>query len=205
MLGMNLSASSYFDQMCEELRRLDMAAVQRLCDRVYDAWNEGRQVFTFGNGGSAAAATHYAADWAKNCLASEDLVRCGGKRLKIFSLVDNVAWMTALGNDLSYDQIFCQQLVHFGNCGDLVIAISGSGNSPNVLRAVEWANANGLVTFGMTGYDGGKLKQLAADGVHVLLNDMAMVESIHTSIGHYVVDDLTARIQRSGKYAESRD
>ncbi|MDO4557444.1 MAG: SIS domain-containing protein [Planctomycetia bacterium] len=200
MLGMELSVAAYFYRMSEELDKLDTAAIQRLSDQVYRAWDEGRQVFTLGNGGSAATATHYAADWAKNTISADDLSNWTGKRLKILSLVEHIAWMTALGNDLAYDQIFVQQLAHFGQSGDLVIAISGSGNSPNVLNAVKWAGDHGLTTFGITGYDGGKLKKMTSDGVHVALNDMAMVESIHAAIGHYVVDDLAARIQKIGKY-----
>ena len=201
MLGMDLSVAAYFYQMSEELDRLDTAAVQRLSDRIYGAWLDDRQIFTLGNGGSAATATHYAADWAKNTVSPEDLSGWSGRRLRMISLVEQMAWITALGNDLAYDQIFVQQLIHFGRPGDLVIAISGSGNSPNVLNAVQWANDNGLTTFGMTGYDGGRLKKVVTDGVHVALNDMAMVESIHTAIGHYVVDDLAARMQKRGKYA----
>ena len=82
------------------------------------------------------------------------------RRLKVLSLTDNVGWLTAIGNDCGYDQIFVQQLMNFGQTGDLAIAISGSGNSPNVLAAVEWANRHGLKTFGMTGFDGGKLKKM---------------------------------------------
>ena len=139
MLGMDLSVAAYFYRMSEELEKLDTAAIQRLSDRVYQAWNEGKQVFTLGNGGSAATATHYAADWAKNTITAEDLSNWTGKRLKVISLVEHIAWMTALGNDLAYDQIFVQQLIHFGQPGDLVVAVSGSGNSPNVLNAVKWA------------------------------------------------------------------
>src|SRR4030042_331782 len=80
-------------------------------------------------------------------------------RLKVLSLTDNVGWLTALGNDLGYDQVFVQQLMHYGSAGDLAVAISGSGNSPNVLTAVDWANRHGLTTFGLTGYDRGKLKR----------------------------------------------
>ena len=91
------------------------------------------------------------------------------KRLKVLSLTDNVGWIMAVGNDLAYDQIFVQQLMNFGSAGDVVIAISGSGNSPNVLKAVDWANRHGLITFGLTGYGGGKLKQMQQDGLHVEL------------------------------------
>jgi len=91
--------------------------------------------------------------------------------LKVLSLTDNAGWLMAVGNDLDYDQIFVQQLMNYGSEGDVVIAISGSGNSPNVLNAVEWANRHKLVTFGLTGYSGGKLKDMQQDGLHVPLDD----------------------------------
>ena len=119
----------------------------------------------------------------------------------MLSLTDNVGWIMAVGNDLAYDQIFVQQLMNFGGEGDVVIAISGSGNSPNVLKAVDWANRHGLITFGLTGYDGGKLKQMQQDGLHIELDDMGMVESIHLCLIHWVLNDVHARINRTGRYA----
>jgi D-sedoheptulose 7-phosphate isomerase len=201
MLGMSLGIDDYFTRLKQELDRVNTPEVGYLADLVYDAWEKGRFVFVFGNGGSATTASHFAADWAKNCLAPEDLARIAGRRLKILSLTDNMGWFSALGNDLGYDQTFVQQLVHFASPGDLAVPISGSGNSPNVLAAVRWANEHGLTTFGLTGYDGGKLKQVQQAGVHVALDDMAMVESIHVCIGHWIVDDLTARIRRTDRYA----
>jgi D-sedoheptulose 7-phosphate isomerase len=105
-----------------------------------------------------------------------------------------------VGNDLGYEQVFVQQLASYGQPGDLAIAISGSGNSPNVLAAVDWANRSGLVTFGLTGYDGGKLKQMQQDGIHVPLDDMGMVEAIHGCLAHWVVDDLFARVNQAGRH-----
>jgi len=201
MLGMHLGVDEYLNRLKAELDRIRRADVERLAGLVYEAWEKGGFVFVFGNGGSAATASHFAADWGKNCVSADDLAKVAGRRLKILSLTDNVPWLLALGNDLGYDQVFVQQLVHYASPGDLAIAISGSGNSPNVLKAVQWANEHGLATFGLTGYSGGRLKQLQQAGIHVALDDMAMVESIHTCIGHWIVDDLTARISRTGRYA----
>jgi len=106
-----------------------------------------------------------------------------------------------LGNDVGYDQIFVQQLMNYGSAGDLVIAISGSGNSPNVLKAVDWANRHGLKTFGLTGFNGGKLRTLAHSGLHVPLHDMGMVESIHLALFHWVLNDLFGRINGEGRYS----
>jgi len=201
MLGVELGVDAYFDRLKAELDRVCRADVERLGEWVYRAWEEGRFVFVFGNGGSAATASHFAADWGKNSVSADDLLHLSGRRLKILSLTDNVPWLSALGNDCGYDQVFVQQLIHYASPGDLAIAISGSGNSPNVIKAVEWANQHGLATFGLTGYDGGKLKTIQQAGIHVALDDMAMIESIHACIGHWIVDDLTARIRRIGRYS----
>lgn len=204
MLGIQLETAEYLDRLGTELSRLDHAAVEQLADSIYRAWENERFVFLFGNGGSATTASHLAEDLGKNCLSDAAMDPTSPKtarRLKILSLTDNVGWITALGNDLGYDQIFVQQLMHYAGPGDLAIAISGSGNSPNVLAAVDWANRNGLKTYGMTGYDGGRLKAIQQAGLHVALDDMAMVETIHLAAGHWLVDDLSARINRQGRYA----
>ena len=158
-------------------------------------------MFILGNGGSGTTASHMCEDLGKSTLPESLLHDESRKRLKVLSLTDNVGWIMAVGNDLAYDQIFVQQLMNFGSEGDLVIAISGSGNSPNVLNAVDWANRHGLITFGLTGYGGGKLKQMQQDGLHIDLPDMGMVESIHLCLFHWVLNDVHARINRAGRYA----
>jgi D-sedoheptulose 7-phosphate isomerase len=201
MLGVELGAVEYFERLKLELGRVNLDEVQRLSELLFDAWQHGRFVFLVGNGGSACTCSHFAEDLGKNCVRREE-VADGGRRLKILSLTDNVGWITALGNDYAYDQVFVQQLMHYASSGDVLIAISGSGNSPNILAAVDWANRHGLITFGMTGYDGGKLKKAQKLGIHVPLDDMGMVESLHVCIGHWVVDDLMARIAATGRHAE---
>ncbi len=204
MLGSDLNIGEYLDRLCEELDRVDRDGVGQLAELIYGARENEQFVFLFGNGGSATTCSHLAEDLGKNCLSETD-VDCRREqtrpRLKVLSLTDNTGWITALGNDLGYDQIFVQQLMHYGRRGDLAVAVSGSGNSPNVLAAVDWANRRGLTTFGMTGYDGGRLKQLQQTGLHVALDDMAMVESIHLAVCHWVVDDLSARVNRTGRHA----
>ena len=142
-----------------------------------------------------------AEDLGKSTLHEKDLNDESKKRLKVLSLTDNAGWLMAVGNDLSYEQIFVQQLMNYGGLGDVLIAISGSGNSPNILRAVDWANRHDLVTFGLTGYDGGQLKTMQQDGLHVDLSDMGMVESIHLCLFHWVLNDVFARINGEGRYA----
>jgi D-sedoheptulose 7-phosphate isomerase len=201
MLGITLNADDYLRRLNQELGRIDRAAMQRWADLIYNAWETGKFVFLIGNGGSGLTASHFCEDLGKGSLPESALRDESKKRLKVLSLTDNVGWIMAVGNDLAYDQIFVQQLMNYGSPGDVLIAISGSGNSRNVLNAVDWANRHGLVTFGLTGYDGGRLKALQHDGLHVDLNDMGMVESIHLCLHHWVLNDVYARINREGRYA----
>jgi D-sedoheptulose 7-phosphate isomerase len=200
MLGIELNADDYLLRLQTELARIDQAELQKWSDLVYDAWRDGKFVFIFGNGGSGTTASHMAEDLGKSLLPEESLRDETQRRLKVMSLTDNAGWIMAVGNDVHYDQIFVQQLMNFGSSGDLVLAISGSGNSPNVLHAVDWANRHGLVTFGLTGYRGGKLKQMQKHGLHVDLTDMGMVESIHLCLFHWVLNDVFARIHHRGRY-----
>jgi D-sedoheptulose 7-phosphate isomerase len=201
MLGVHLDAGAYVTRLQAELDRLDRTEVTGLADSIYEAWENRKTVFIFGNGGSACLASHLAEDLGKGCLREADLKDETKQRLRVLSLTDNVGWLTAVGNDCGYDQIFVQQLMNYGQPGDLAIGISGSGNSPNVLGAIDWANRHQLNTFGMTGFDGGKLKQLQQAGLHVVLDDMGMVESIHGCVIHWVVDDLFARINGEGRHS----
>ncbi|MGD0896444.1 MAG: SIS domain-containing protein [Thermoguttaceae bacterium] len=203
MLGTSLDFTAYLDRLEAELRRVDPKEVQRLADLLYQVWKDGRWVFIFGNGGSACSASHLCEDLGKGTLREADLRDESKRRLRVMSLTDNVGWLTAVGNDCGYDQIFVQQLMNFGQTGDLAVAISGSGNSPNVLAAVDWANRHGLVTFGMTGFDGGKLRQVQQAGIHVPLGDMGMVEAIHGCVIHWIIDDLHGRINGCGRYGST--
>ena len=203
MLGATLATDDYLDRLRDELRRVDQDALRQWADLVYAAWRDERFVFIIGNGGSGTTASHMAEDLGKSTLRTEDLRDPTRKRLKVLSLTDNAGWIMAVGNDLAYDQIFVQQLMNYGSAGDLLIAISGSGNSPNVLHAVEWADAQGLTTFGLTGYDGGCLKQRQQHGLHVALDDMGMVESIHLCLFYWILNDVYARINQVGRYAVS--
>ena len=201
MLGATLAAKPYLDRLQAEIARIEQSDLQRWADYIYHAWEQDKFVYIFGNGGSGTTASHMAEDLGKSTLRSADLNDESKKRLKVLSLTDNAGWLMAVGNDLAYDQIFLQQLMNYGRAGDVVIAISGSGNSPNVLTAVDWANRHDLVTFGLTGYNGGKLKNMQQDGLHVALDDMGMVESIHLCLFHWVLNDVFARINQEGRYS----
>ncbi len=201
MLGATLDTKSYINRLHEELDGIDRTAMEGWADLIYRAWESGRFVYIIGNGGSGTTASHMAEDLGKSTLRESDLGDESRKRLKVLSLTDNAGWLMAVANDLAYDQIFVQQLMNYGQSGDVLLALSGSGNSPNILNAVDWANRHGLETFGLTGYDGGKLKGMQQDGLHVALDDMGMVESIHLCLFHWVLNDVFARINGEGHYA----
>ena len=202
MLGTTLGIGQYVGRLQSELERVDAEEIQVWADLVYEAWENERFIFVFGNGGSATTATHICEDLGKSSLRHDELHDETKKRLKVLSLTDNLGWILALGNDLGYDHIFVQQLMNYGTKDDLAIAISGSGNSPNVLLAVDWANRHGLKTFALTGFDGGKLRRMAHSGMHVPLDDMGMVESIHLCLFHWVLNDVFARINREGRHGK---
>src|SRR5262245_16211844 len=201
MLGATLNLPKYLERLNREVARLNQAAIQKWADLVFDAWKNDRFVFIIGNGGSGTTASHMAEDLGKSTLRHGDLNDESKKRLKVLSLTDNAGWLLAVGNDCGYDQIFVQQLMNYGTKGDLLLAISGSGNSPNILKAVDWANRHDLITFGLSGYGGGKLKQMQQHGLHVELDDMGMVESIHLCVFHWVLNDVYARINGEGRHS----
>ncbi|PQO47818.1 SIS domain-containing protein [Blastopirellula marina] len=202
MLGASLDIASYIDRFKAELDKLDQTQIQKWADLIYDAYESGNFVYIFGNGGSGCNASHMAEDLGKSSLREKDLGDESLRRLKVLSLTDNAGWIMAVGNDVGYDQIFLQQVMNYGQEGDVVLAISGSGNSENVLKAVDWSNRHGLKTLGLTGYGGGKLRDLAQHSFHVPLDDMGMVESIHLAIFHWVLNDVFARINHEGRYAK---
>ena len=177
------SARQYLARAQRELAKLDVHGIDAFADAIEESYRRDQFVFIIGNGGSASNASHFCEDLGKSTVGDFEKQ----KRLKALSLTDNTSYLTAWANDTQYERVFVEQLKNLGSRGDLLIAISGSGNSPNVLRAVEWANAHGLRTFALTGYDGGKLKKLAQQSLHVKLADMGMVESIHLLLFQYVL------------------
>lgn len=201
MLGATLQAPQYIERLQKELARIDLNQLKQMADLIYEAWRDEKFVYIFGNGGSGTTATHMSEDLGKSSLRERDLRDESKKRLKVMSLTDNLGWILAVGNDVGYDQIFVQQLMNYGRPGDLAIAISGSGNSPNIVAAVDWANRHGLKTFGLTGFEGGKLRAMQQGGLHVPLSDMGMVESIHLCVFHWALNDVYARINGEGRYA----
>ena len=194
MLGSELGAAAYLARAAAELAKIDPAELNGLADEVETAWRHRRFVFVIGNGGSGANASHLSEDLGKCTLRRADYDNDEIPRLKILSLTDNTSYITAWANDEGYERVFVEQLKNLASPGDVLIAISGSGNSPNIVRAVEWANRKGMVTVGCTGYSGGKLRQIAQRGLHVPLDDMGMVESIHLTAFHWLIGTMHRRM-----------
>ena len=185
------SASAYLDKVRELLDALPQQS-ERFVETLFQAFEQERTVFLIGNGGSAAAASHFGQDLAKGTLSSMQARR----RFRVIPLTDNIGFITALANDEGYDSIFEQQLRNLARSGDLLVAISGSGNSPNVLRAVEYARSIGMKTIGVTGFDGGKLRALAKESVHVPIDDMGMCEAVHGVVFHAAMCFLRERLSK---------
>ena len=201
MLGTHLAPQQYLARCAEEFGKLDLSQTVGLADEIYSAYQDGRFVFIAGNGGSGSNSSHFCEDLGKSTLRREDFLNDSMKRLKVLSLTDNTPYILAWGNDEGFDRVFVEQLKNFASPDDVLIAISGSGNSPNILNAVEWANRHNLRTWGITGYSGGKLRGLAKKNLHVPLDDMGMVESIHLLLFHWILNDVHARINRMGRHA----
>jgi len=184
------TAESSIDESIESLQKLKKLGPQlrKVADIIRIARDEGNTVFTFGNGGSGSTAVHFASDLMKTA-TRPDL-----KRIRAISLNDNMPLTTAWANDSSYEHVFKEQLENLMKPGDVVIAISGSGNSKNVLLATEYARSNGGITIGLTGFDGGSLKSLASVLVVVPSNDMLRIEDTHLAICHLLV-----RLLRDGR------
>jgi D-sedoheptulose 7-phosphate isomerase len=200
MLGAELNPKEYLDRCAEVFQTLDLSQLEGLAADMHDAWKNQNFVFVCGNGGSGSNASHFCADASKNTLRREDFTNDKARRLRILSLTDNTPNILAWGNDEGFDRVFVEQLKNYASAGDTLVAISGSGNSPNILQAVEWANAHGVNTWGVTGYDGGKLIKLANNSLHVPLFDMGMVECVHLTVFHWILNDLYGRINGVGRY-----
>lgn len=174
-------AKGYLAHLGKILGSLDVDAIASFVDILLQARESGNTVFFIGNGGSAATASHFANDIAVG-------TRSTGKPFRAVSLTDNVAVMTAIANDYGYDEIFLLQLKYQLRSGDVVVGISASGNSPNVVKAIEFANENGALTVGLSGFDGGRLRQLVKTSLHVQTEkgEYGPVEDVHMVLDHLV-------------------
>jgi D-sedoheptulose 7-phosphate isomerase len=164
----------------DAIEHIDLDRVEQAIQWFDDARAQSRHIFVCGNGGSASTASHFACDIVKGASYNK------AKRFRILALTDSLPTLTAYSNDVSYECVFAEQLKNFAQSGDLVMAISGSGNSPNVLRAVEYANSAGCKTIALTGRDGGKLGPLAQLNIQVPVPHMGRIEDAHMIICHMI-------------------
>ena len=175
---------SFIEAYLEDNRRLlstiDAGAMARIIKTFKQARDADKRIYAIGNGGSASTASHFVNDMGKGASVGRE------KRFKCVPLTDNVEWMTALSNDLSYDEVYVEQLKNHAEAGDVLLAISGSGNSENVLRAVAYANSVGCHTVGFTGFGGGKLKDLANESIVIDSDHMGRVEDLHLILQHMI-------------------
>lgn len=181
-------SKTYFLGVGSVLRRLPFALIDQVTDALWNSYVEGKTVYVFGNGGSAALASHCACDLGKGTTVN------GNRRFRVLALTDNIPLMTAWANDASYEDIFAEQLRPFIDKGDIALAISGSGNSPNVLKALEVAREAGAFTIGLTGFHGGKMKPLCDLCVIIPSDNMQVIEDLHVSVNHSVFTSLRSRM-----------
>ncbi|MCK5022707.1 MAG: SIS domain-containing protein [Candidatus Aenigmarchaeota archaeon] len=192
---MNGFVDNYFSELKKIFDKMNSKNIEEITDVIYKAYENQRNIFILGNGGSASTASHFACDLGKGTLSR--VYDKNEKRFRVISLTDNAATISAYANDLSFDDIFVQQLRNLVHRGDIVIAITGSGNSKNVLKAMEYAKDAGAVTVGMLGFDGGKVKQFLDKYVIVPSNHYGRVEDLHIILEHLITDYLRNKIKES--------
>lgn len=181
---MKFTIENYVSQHANIFKSLDPAAIQRCIDLITDTIGNGKKIITCGNGGSASTASHYITDWNKMYNLAT------GNKFRGLSLTDNIGLITAYGNDINYDEIFAGQVKTIMDDGDLLVVVSGSGNSPNILKAIETARKADGKILGVLGYDGGKALPMCDEVFHVPSWDMQICEDIHLSFGHLVMKNL---------------
>lgn len=178
---------SYFERLKSTIDRIPKENISEVMNVLEDARESGRNIFIMGNGGSAATASHFVCDFNKGVSFDQE------KKYRFLCLNDNIPSLMAYGNDISYEDIFVHPLKNYFQEGDVVIGISGSGNSENVVRAVEYANANGGVTVSFTGYDGGRLAKMTRHGVNIPIHDMQISEDLHMVLDHCMMKILSGK------------
>jgi D-sedoheptulose 7-phosphate isomerase len=169
---------NYIAAQHKALDSVSVPGIEKLIAVLRDVWKDNRQVFAIGNGGSASNVSHFATDLGKG--SSDKL----GKRFRVLSLTDNVSWITALGNDYAYEDIYVRQLENYARPNDLLISVSVSGNSPNLIKAAEWARSNGLVTAALVGQKRGKLADICEHVLTVEDTHYGRVEDVQMHILH---------------------
>lgn len=185
-----MDCRSYFELLSESMQRLPYAQVDAVSEVLFRAYETQRTIFVFGNGGSAALASHFACDLGKGT------VNGSPKRFRVMALTDNVPLMTAWANDSDYENIFAEQLANFIAAGDVAFAISASGNSSNVVKALKVAKQSGATTAGLTGFAGGRMLALCDAAVVVPCDNMQIIEDLHLCIAHSVFTCIRNRLSK---------
>jgi D-sedoheptulose 7-phosphate isomerase len=188
-------SEDYFQSHFEVLEQLPHSDIEAVAEALWLAYQQDRALFVFGNGGSAALASHSACDFGKGTIVN------GDRRFRVISLTDNVPLMTAWANDQRYEDVFAEQLRSYVRPGDVVLAISGSGNSPNILNGLRVARDTGALTIGLTGFQGGKMKLLCDLCIIVPSESMQVIEDFHLSVTHSIFVSLRKRIAEAGEGA----
>lgn len=188
MVTVSDHVADYLERLSDSLREIHAEKVSELGDILYRAYHMGSSVFIVGNGGSASTASHMAADLAKNTIGPHMT------RFRVLSLNDNMSLVTALANDDGYENVFREQLVNLIRPSDVLIAISASGNSPNVLRAIEYATSRHAQTVGLLGFDGGRALDLVDHAIHVRSQDYGVIEDAHLILNHILVEYFQRRL-----------
>ncbi len=186
-----LDAKQYFDELQRVMVSFPKDGIDQIAETLVEAYDAGRTVYLFGNGGSAALASHLACDLGKGTAYCN-----GGKRFRVLSLTDNLPTLTAWANDASYEDVFSEQLRNFVQPGDVALAISGSGNSKNVLNALRVAREAGASAVGITGFQGGEMKSLCDICVVVPSDNMQIIEDLHVAMAHSIFRIVYRRISR---------
>jgi D-sedoheptulose 7-phosphate isomerase len=181
-------ATAYFDDVVRTIADMPFAVIDRVVSVLLEAYTLNRVIFVFGNGGSAALASHFACDLGKGAANGS------GKRFQALALTDNVPMITAWANDANYEDIFAQQLTNFVRPNDIALAISCSGKSPNVLKALKVAREANAFTIGLTGFNGGHMKDLCDICLIIPSDNMQIIEDLHLSVAHAVYTALRAKI-----------
>jgi len=189
LTAVSRSAARYLDELKAVLGALDLAQISTVIDRLRRTCERGGFVYIFGNGGSASTASHAVNDFNKG------IDPVGPYRFRFVCLNDNVPTVLALANDIGYETVFTRQLRNFVRADDVVIAISGSGNSPNVVDAIRYAKRRGVETIALVGYDGGRLLQLADYYIHVPIHDMQKIEDVHLAMNHLMMTVLKRMLE----------
>jgi D-sedoheptulose 7-phosphate isomerase len=187
------AAKQYLSELKEVLDDFNLEQFEKIVNLILNAYENEKQIFTMGNGGSASTASHFACDLNKGCCTNLE------KKIKMICLNDNTPTLLAFANDVSYDVVFVEQLKNFFNPGDLVIGISGSGNSENVIKAIHHTKQNNGKTIGFSGFSGGKLAQMVDVPFVVKVDDIQKVEDIHMILVHMIMQAIYSALQPRGQ------